>query len=376
MRGFLLSAIVALSACAKDDPAPDLAILPAELDQLTLPEGFQVSIYADGVPNARAMARGDDGTIFVGSRGKGLVHAIRDEDGDHYAERVWTIAKDLNMPTGIAYRDGALYVAAVSRILRFDQIEDQLDSPPEPVVVSDAFPTETWHGWKYLAFGPDGKLYVPVGAPCNVCLEAGYATIKRMNADGSNIEDFSLGVRNTVGFDWHPSTQELWFTDNGRDHLGDDVPPCELNHAPRQGMHFGFPHCHGQSIEDPEFNQDKSCADFVAPTVDLGAHVAPLGMKFYTGNMFPESYRNQIFLAEHGSWNRSEKSGYQVSLVKLDQQGNVISYEPFITGWLQGQKNWGRPVDVLIMPDGALLISDDQGGRIYRVSYHGKPSAT
>lgn len=339
------------------------------LDQLQLPPGFSISVFAEGVDNARALARGDDGTIFVGSRRKGTVYAIRDEDGDHRADRVYEVATGLKMPTGIAFRDGSLYIGAVSTIFRLDDIESQLESPPELVTVTDQFPSETHHGWKYLGFGPDGKLYVPVGAPCNICDEKGYATIKRMDPDGSNIEDFALGVRNTVGFDWHPTTGELWFTDNGRDMLGDDIPPCELNHAPKQGMHFGYPYCHGDGIVDPEFGLDKSCADYVEPAQSLNAHVAPLGMKFYTGDMFPKEYRHQIFVAEHGSWNRTEKSGYQLSLIRLDEHGKVSSYEPFITGWLQGQKSWGRPVDMLVMPDGALLLSDDQAGVIYRISY-------
>ncbi len=343
-----------------------------QLALIDLPEGFSISVYADGIKNARALARGDDGTIFVGSRRAGNVYAVRDTDGDHKADQSWTIASGLTMPSGIAYRNGDLFVGAVSTIYRLDDIESQLDNPPEPVVVTDQFPSDLHHGWKYLAFGPDGKLYVPVGAPCNVCLEEGYATIKRMDPDGSNIEDFAFGVRNSVGFDWHPSTGALWFTDNGRDHLGDDAPPCELNQAPQQGLHFGFPHCHGDDIKDPEFNQGKACDDFTQPAQNLGAHVAPLGMKFYDGTMFPAKYRDQIFFAEHGSWNRSKKVGYQLSLATLDNEGNVTSYEPFATGWLQGEENWGRPVDVLVMPDGALLVSDDQGGKIYRIAYTGE----
>lgn len=338
------------------------------LEQIRLPPGFKIEIYADGVKNARQMALGDQGTVFVGSRKAGLVHAVVDHDGDQRADQVYVIAKDLKLPSGLAFRDGALYIGAVSTIYRLDGIEDRLDNPPELKIVNDSFPTESHHGWKYLGFGPDGKLYIPVGAPCNICLEPGHAVIKRMNPDGSGLEVFASGVRNSVGFDWRPDSGELWFTDNGRDMLGDDVPACELNHAPRPGMHFGFPYCHGGDLLDPDYANDRQCSEFSAPAQQLGAHVAPLGMKFYTGSQFPAEYRQQIFIAEHGSWNRSEKSGYRITLVRL-QQGQAVSYEVFAEGWLQGQKNWGRPTDLLVMPDGAMLVADDQAGVIYRISY-------
>jgi glucose/arabinose dehydrogenase len=274
------------------------------------------------------------------------------------------------MPNGVVFHDGALYVAEVNRILRYDDIEAHLSNPPPPVVVNDSYPRDTHHGWKFMRLGPDGMLYVQVGAPCNICQRADprYASITRLKLDGTGFEVFAHGVRNSVGFDWHPQTKELWFTDNGRDWLGDDRPPDELNRAPQPGLHFGFPYCHGKDIADPEFGNKRPCSDFVPPVLDLGPHVAALGMRFYTGAMFPPEYRNQIFIAQHGSWNRSQKIGYRVMRVRLE--GNrAAEYEVFAAGWLQGEQVWGRPVDVQVMPDGALLVSDDHAGAIYRISY-------
>jgi glucose/arabinose dehydrogenase len=274
------------------------------------------------------------------------------------------------MPNGVAFRDGALYLAEVNRVWRFDKIEDNLADPPKPVLVNDGFPSDAHHGWKFIRFGPDGWLYVPVGAPCNICEreDARYASIMRMKPDGSSLEVFASGIRNTVGFDWHPATKELWFTDNGRDMLGDDMPPDELNRAPQKGMNFGFPYCHGKNISDPQYGAKHACSQSIPPEQELGPHVAALGMRFYTGAMFPAEYRNQIFIAEHGSWNRSHKIGYRVMLVRLE--GNrVVKYEEFARGWLQGESAWGRPVDVQVMPDGALLVSDDDAGAIYRIAY-------
>ncbi len=339
------------------------------LHQIQLPEGFKIAVFADNVENARQMALGDDGTLYVGSRRAGRVYAVTDDDSDYVANKVYTIDQNLDLPSGVTYRDGSLYVAAISRVLRYDNIAQQLNSPPDPVVVRGDLPTEEHHGWKFIAFGPDGKLYVPVGAPCNVCDEAGYATIKRMNADGSELEDFAYGVRNSVGFDWDPVTKDLWFTDNGRDLLGDDIPPCELNHAHEAGLHFGFPFCHGDDVSDPAFGEQRACSEFVAPAQNLGAHVAPLGMTFYTGRQFPEKYHNQIFIPEHGSWNRSSKVGYRITMVTLDENRQVVDYQPFATGWLQNEQSWGRPVDLLVLPDGSMLVSDDQAGVIYRITY-------
>ena len=338
------------------------------LTRIELPEGFHIRIYAEGVTGARSMSLSPDGTLFVGTRPSGRVYALRDEDGDHKAERVIVLARGLNNPNGVAVKDGDLYVAEINRILRYTNIEAQLDNPPQPEIVNDAFPTNRSHGWKFIRFGPDGLLYVPVGAPCNICNRGDpYASIGRLDTNG-NFSIIARGIRNTVGFDWHPETGELWFTDNGRDRMGDDVPPDELNRITANGQHFGYPYCHGTNIADPEFGDQRSCGEFVAPVQNLGPHVAALGMRFYTGAMFPEEYRNQIFIAEHGSWDRSSKIGYRVTLVRLN--GNrAVSYEPFAKGWLQGESNWGRPVDVLVMPDGSLLVSDDQAGLIYRISY-------
>ena len=340
------------------------------LDTITLPPGFAIRVYADDVPSARQMALGTRGTIFVGSN-SGNIFAVVDRNHDHQADQVLTIATGLSRATGVAFHDGALYVAEIHRILRFDQIEDRLENPPQPVVVNDTLPNDRWHGWKFIAFGPDGLLYVPVGAPCNVCeREEPYATILRMKPDGSNVEVFARGIRNTVGFDWHPTGKELWFTDNGRDMLGDNVPPDELNRVPQKGLHFGFPYCHAGEIPDSDFGRQRKCDEFVSPAQKLGPHVAAIGMRFYTGTMFPSEYRNQIFIAEHGSWNRSEPIGYRVVLVRLDESGTrAVKYEPFAEGWLQRGRAWGRPADVLVMPDGALLVSDDSADTIYRISY-------
>lgn len=345
------------------------------LDKIKMPEGFKIEIYAAGVENARSLCRGDNGTIFVGNRQGDKVYALRDEDGDQVAEKKYIIAEGLNMPNGVAFRKGSLYVAEVDRILRFDNIEEKLASPPKPAVVYDKFPTDKWHGWKFIAFGPDDKLYVPVGAPCNVCEreEEVFATITRMNPDGSDFEIFAEGIRNSVGFAWHPDTKELWFTNNGRDMLGDDIPNDELNHAAKAGMHFGFPYIHQGDLTDPEFGKGKNASDYTAPAQKLGPHVAALGMRFYTGNMFPAEYQKQIFIAKHGSWNRSKKSGYNLSWVKLNGS-KAEEHQVFAEGWLdeEAQEAWGRPVDVLVMPDGAMLVSDDLANVVYRISYQKK----
>ena len=356
--------------------APAMAAAP-DLRALRLPPGFQIEVLTAAVPNARQMALGafkdGKGVLYVGSMGEGKVYAVEIDQGR--ANAVHTIASGLQMPVGVAWRDGQLFVSAVSKILRFDGIDHRLRHPPAPVTVTSGFPTETHHGWKFIAFGPDGLLYVPVGAPCNSCEPgARYANIQRMKPDGSGLETIAGGVRNSVGFDWNPHDRSLWFTDNGRDMLGDDVPSDELNHVERPGQHFGYPYCHQGDLPDPEFGSKRLCKEFVAPVVKLGPHVAALGMRFYTGQQFPPAYRNNIFIAEHGSWNRSAKVGYRVVRVMLDGQGKVLGQETFVDGWLgkdgAGKETVnGRPVDVLVMPDGALLISDDQAGAIYRVRY-------
>ncbi len=364
-RLWLLILVASVLSCGND------ALKTLPLDKIKLPEGFSIAVYAE-VDNARSMAMSPSGIIYVGNRNGDAVYAVQDTDGDNVADEKWTIATGLNMPNGVAFHDGDLYVAEVSRILKYPDIESRLSDPPKPEVIKDDYPTETHHGWKYIAFGPDGKLYVPVGAPCNICepTQEIYASITRINPDGSGLEIYAHGVRNTVGLTWHPETGDLWFTDNGRDMMGDDVPFCELNHAPEAGMHFGYPYCHAGTVKDPEFGDKRACSEFVAPAQGLGPHVAPLGLKFYSGAMFPADYKNQLFVARHGSWNRSKKSGYDVVLVKM-QDNRVVDQEVFASGWLDDatQKAWGRPVDVLVMPDGALLVSDDQANVIYRISY-------
>lgn len=353
----------------KVDPSINTAGLP--LEKIQLPEGFKISVFAE-VPNARSIARSPEGTVYVGNRGEDKVYAVKDTDGDWVADEKYVLAEDLKMPNGVAWRNGNLYVAEVSKIRRFPDIENNLENPKSEVIY-DEYPTDTHHGWKYIAFGPDGKLYVPVGAPCNICNSENniYATITRMDPDGSNMEIYAEGVRNTVGFDWNPETGNMWFTDNGRDMMGDNIPPDELNRVTEKGQHFGYPFCHGKDISDPEFGGERSCSEFVPATQPLGPHVAALGMKFYTGNSFPEQYHNQILIPEHGSWNRSDKLGYRVTLVTLDEDQTPTDYKVFAEGWLQGEENWGRPVCLLNMPDGSMLLSDDQAGVIYRIWYEG-----
>jgi len=344
------------------------------LNLIELPPGFEINIYSDQVPGARSIAQGEDGTIYIGTRRNGVVYALKDLDGNHHAETVQIIARDLNSPNGVAVYNGALYVAEINRITRYDDIAAQLASGSMPVgrVIYDDYPNDGHHGWKFIRFGLDGKLYIPQGVPCNICAEdERYGYISRINPDGGGFEVVARGVRNSVGFDFHPQTGELWFTDNGRDWLGDDLPPDELNYAPTTGMHFGFPYCHAGLYVDDEFGFPGACQQYTPPVQPLGPHVAALGMRFYTGQMFPPEYAQQIFIAEHGSWNRSVPIGYRVSLVRLDGN-NPYHYETFASGWLQGFEAWGRPVDVHVMPDGALLVSDDLAGAVYRISYVGQ----
>lgn len=324
------------------------------LEQIKLPPGFKIELYAKDIPNARSMTLGDNNTVFVGNRKQNRLYILEDKNQDYKVDGTFTLNYAFESPpNGVAYRDGSLYVGEIGRILRFDNMELGLNKTVKPVVVTDQLPKDAWHGWKVIRFGPDGKLYIPVGAPCNVCVKRDprYAAILRMNPDGSNLEIFAKGIRNSVGYDWDPRTGELWFTDNGRDMLGDDLPPDELNHAPRPGMHFGFPYCHGDGIPDPHFGQERPCSDFTLAAQPLGPHVASLGMRFYRGAMFPPEYHQQIFIAEHGSWNRSQKIGYRIMLVRL-KDNKPVSYEEFAVGWKQGESVWGRPVDVLNMPDG------------------------
>jgi len=343
------------------------------LKRLRLPAGFTLSIFADNLPNARSLALGDNGVVFVGTGSESEVYAVQDSNGDGVADKRYIVANHLYMPNGVAYKDGSLYVAEINRILRFDRITQQLDSPPKPVVVYDQFPSDQHHGWKYLRIGPDNKLYTSVGAPCNICEPKKdiFSSLVRLNTDGSGFEILARGIRSSVGMDWQPETNALFFTDNGRDYMGDDLPSEELNQWTAIGEHFGFPYCHGGDILDPEFGAKKKCRQFTAPAWKFKAHMAPLGMRFYRGGQFPAEFKNQLFVAEHGSWNRTEPQGYRVVLVKF-KEDKPVSEQVFIDGWLSKDGNvYGRPVDILEMPDGSLLVSDDKLGVIYRVGYKG-----
>jgi glucose/arabinose dehydrogenase len=359
-----IGTVLALAACS--------AFAAPSLEGVKLPPGFQIEVWTDQVPLARQMAFGPKGTVFVGSMKFGAapadkVYAIRTVNGKPVVK---TLLTGLNNPNGVAVRNGALYVGEVNRIVRYDDIEANLDKPPKPVVIT-RLPTEQHHGWRYIAFGPDDKLYVAIGAPCNVCDkgDVGYAQILRMNPDGTGREPVAKGVRNSVGFAWQPKSNKLWFTDNGRDLLGDNVPDCELNRLDKVGDDFGFPYCHAGDVKDPELGNLKACSAAVAPALKLGPHVAPLAIRFYKTGQFPAAYENTALIAQHGSWNRSVPIGYRIMQVKLDGD-KVISYEPFLTGWLKADgKVTGRPVDLQWASDGSLLVSDDQEGAIYRISY-------
>ena len=353
-----ITSLVVFQSCAAGDET---------LQHISLPPGFTIEVFAD-VPNARSLAIGAAGTIFVSNRRGKSVYAITTDAGGR--REVIEIADGLKTPNGVAFFKGDLYVAEIGRVLRYRNVEAHLYDMPAAEVLDIDLPAETHHGWRYIGFGPDDKLYISIGAPCNICERDGYGSIVRMNPDGSGRETFATGVRNSVGFTWHPQTHELWFTDNGRDMLGDDLPADELNHAPLAGLDFGFPYCHAGEILDPEFGSGKSCADFTPPARKLGPHVASLGVKFYTGREFPAEYQGHIFIAEHGSWNRSEKIGYRVSLVRLSE-GKAVSYEVFADGWLQGQQVTGRPVDLLVLDDGSMLLSDDNAGKVYQIRYEG-----
>ncbi len=360
-------------AAAKLAPVapPPIAAAPDKLPvaKLKVPPGFNIEVYAAGMANARSLAEGDKGTVFVGTRLVGNLYAISNKDGKR---AVKTMATGLYRPNGIAFKNGTLYVAELSKVSKIDKVEDNLDSPKLTKIYDD-LPKDEAHGWKFIGIGPDNKLYVPVGQPGNNVLSSdAHGQIRRMNLDGSGAEVIARGVRNTVGFDWHPETKQLYFTDNGRDWMSEDVPEDELNRVTKVGEHFGAPFCLQGNIVDPEFGWGKSCSDYTAPVGLLGPHSAALGMRFYTGNMFPKAYKNAIIVARHGSWNRSKKVGGDVLVVKLNKDGTVKSTEPFITGFLENNSYIGRPVDVLQMKDGSLLVSDDWNGAIYRVTY-GKP---
>ncbi len=378
----LVISLIVLSACL--EKSPDTVVAPVEeqssnidLSKIKLPDGFKISLYAEGITDARSLASTSDGkTVFVANRRRKNVYALTDTNGDMKSDKVDTIATNMTMPNGVVYKDGDLYVAEVNKIHRFKNIMSNLSNPTSEVIY-DGFPTDRHHGWKFIAFGPDGKLYVPVGAPCNVCDKEDenkvYASITRMDPDGSNLEIYASGVRNSVGFTWHPETGDMWFTDNGRDLLGDNVPACELNHAPTAGMHFGFPYWHQGDIADPDFGSKYPRDKFVEPAYKFEPHSAPLGLRFYTGDMFPAKYKNNLIVAQHGSWNRTAEAGhigYQLRFVQIEGD-KVVGSEIFASGWLDKatNKGWGKPVDILQMPDGSILVSDDVAGAIYRISY-------
>lgn len=351
------------------------------LEKIRLPKGFQISVYAK-VPGARSLALGDDGTLYVGSGGasgsQSKVYAVRDLDGDGSGESVSVVASGLNRPNGVAFREGDLYVAEISRILRFKDIKKRNGKKAEFSVFHAGFPSDRHHGWKYIRFAPDGSLLVPVGAPCNVCLkEPDYAALFKLSPDGKKKTLIAQGIRNTVGFDFQPGSGDLFFTDNGRDQLGDDLPPDELNRLARKEWespakpvpHFGYPYCHGKKIKDPEFGERRGCSVLRSPVLELGPHVAGLGLRFYTGSSFPEEYRKQIFIAEHGSWNRSKPLGYRITLAR-SESGGGWKYETFASGWLnEDESRWGRPVDIEVAGDGSLFVSDDYADVIYRIRY-------
>ena len=351
-------------------PPVAAALEKLPVDKLKVPAGFKVEVFANGLANARSLARGSEGTVFVGTRLVGRVYAITEKDGKRVVK---TIAEKLHRPNGVAFKDGTLFVAELSRVLRYDDIEKKLDNPPEPKVIYEDLPRDEQHGWKFIGIGPDNKLYVPIGAPCNICEPpATHAQIRRINLDGSGAEVVARGVRNSVGFDWQPGTSDLWFTDNGRDWLSEAVPHDELNHLTKPGQeHFGFPYCHQGDLPDTEHGWGKNCADYTAPVAKMGPHSASLGMRFYTGAMFPTQYRNAIFIARHGSWNKTVRIGGDIQVVTLNTDGSVAKTEDFLTGFLQDNAYVGRPVDLLVMPDGALLVSDDYNGAVYRISYGG-----
>ena len=388
----LATAASLLAACSQEEPPSPRATAAAEgtgnvqpdtpyagelpLERLNVPAGYAVDVFAEGVENARSMAYAGDGLVFVGTRGEGSVYAVQDTNGDLRADVTYTLATDLNMPNGVALRGDDLYVATLNEVLRWRGIRDRLAEPGEPEVIYDGYPTEEHHGWKFIAFGPDGKLYVPVGAPCNICeSDEIFASITRLDVDAASPQPelVAAGVRNSVGFTWHPATGEMYFTDNGRDWLGDDTPPCEFNRVPK-GMgggadvpHFGYPYVHGGYIVDPEFGEGVDTSDFRSPVQRLGPHVAPLGVEFVTSATFAD-YAGDALIAEHGSWNRTDPIGYRITRVPVDAAaGTGGGYEVFIDGWLEGDEPWGRPVDLEWLPDGSLLVSDDFAGAIYRV---------
>jgi glucose/arabinose dehydrogenase len=354
-----------------ETPAADIP-----LDKLKLPKGFKAELWASGIVGGRAMALSEDGKkIYMGTRAIGRVYEVTDEGGKR---TVRTVVDKLTQPAGVAYKDGALYVFAIDKVLKYDGIAKNPSVQPQDLTAKFELPPEQHHNWKYVAFGPDGKLYVPFGAPCNICEPPTkeYAQIRRYNADGSGKEVIATGVRNSVGFDWHPKTKELWFTDHGRDWMGDDGPQDELNRLPKAGANFGFPYCHADGKEDADIKKPDACKGVTRPVQLLGSHAAAMGVKFYTGSMFPKEYQNTIFVVRKGSWNRAKPNGFDVVNIRAGDDGKGAKMRPFLTGFNESKdsyKFWGRPAYVAQMPDGALLVSDEQVGAIYRISYE-KPA--
>jgi glucose/arabinose dehydrogenase len=345
-----------------------LADLNENLKKIKLPPGFKIEVYASGLPEARQMAWGDKGTLFVGSFGATNVYAVTDKDGKR---EVKTILKGLTMPTGIAFKDGALYVVAIDKLLRYDNVEDNLDKMPAPVVVYDDMPSYAAHGWKYLVADKDGKFFIPFGPPFNIGIPpTSVAQIRRVDPKTGLAEIVALGVRNSVGGDVDPRTGDYWFTENARDWISDDLPSDKLNHITKLGEHFGYPYCHQGDMPDPKFNMGHKCTEFTPPVVNLGAHVAPLGMKFYTGEQFPADYKNNILIAEHGSWNRHNYQGGRIVRVTVDPDGKNPKHEVFADGFITGPQEYlGRPDDILQAKDGSILVADDWAGAVYRISY-------
>lgn len=345
-------------------PAADIPI-----DKLKLPPGFKAEIWSTGTPGIRAMSRGDSGKVYAGTRGLGRVYEITD-NGKERTSRV--VVDKLTQPA-VTMNKGSLYVMAIDKVLRFDGIESNPGAQPVDLTAAFKLPPEQHHNWKYIRFGPDGKLYVPFGAPCNICVPPTneYAQIRRYDADGSNMEVIATGVRNSVGFDWHPVSKELWFSDHGRDWMGDDAPEDELNRVSRKGENFGFPYCHANGVADRDIKKDKPCDGVTLPVQTMGGHSAVMGVQFYTGSMFPAEYKNALFVARKGSWNRTQKNGFDVVMVKADADGKNAKTTPFLTGFLDSKTDafWGRPAYLLQMPDGSMLLSDEQMGAIYRISY-------
>jgi len=372
---------------AQGRPAGDISLAPVTppplaaaadkvpVDKLKVPKGFKIEVYASGIPNARSLRLGDKGTVFVSNRTLDKIYAIVDKGGKR---EVKVLFKDLYRPNGIALHNGTLYIAELSQISKVDNIEDNLDNPPKPTVIYNDLPKDEPHGWKYLTVGPDNKLYFNVGAPCNICMPPPtHAQIRRINLDGSGAEVVARGTRQIVGMDWHPTLKQLYFTENARDWLSEELPNDKLNRLAQPGKdNFGYPYCHQGNIPDPEFGWGHSCDEFTKPVALLGPHAAPLGIKFYTGNAFPAEYRGQAFIARHGSWNKSKKIGGDIVVAKLNKDGTLKSLDPFLTGFIQDNNYVGRPVDLLVMKDGSLLISDDYAGAIYRISFGNGPVAS